>query len=131
MKIDASLQEKINDVSQRHGFEGLILHGSMVNNSELANDIDICYIRKKSLEFRELLNCISDFIDIFNKDKIDIVYWSDASPLLKNEMAHKNQIIFGDKDYVTTFICAGQKMYWDYKKYYDQMKEKMIKEARQ
>ena len=118
MQLTDEKLDSIHSLCKKYGIEGLVLYGSAVNY-EKYNDIDLCYISPKRFDFQNLLNCISELIDIFSNDRIDLVYWSDASELLKNEMANNHQILFGDESYVLKFLLAGQRMYWDFRKYYD------------
>lgn len=99
--------------------EFLILYGSNVEEDYMGEDMDLCYLRKRKLDFEQMLSCNSELMDIFKNDKINLVHWSDASSLLKNEMVFKNKILFGNKDLVIQYLNAGQRMYWDDKKYYD------------
>ncbi len=129
MNLTDKIISAIEPIANKYDIKGLVLYGSMVHRTDTANDVDICYIRKGRLSFDELLDCIHDLSNVFNRDKVDLVYWSDASPLLKNEMALTNQKLYGEESFVNQYLNAGQRMYWDHKKYYDLTKEKMIKDA--
>lgn len=104
-----------------HQFEivGLILFGSGVQNRETAGDIDLCYIRSSALDYDAKYACIDLFSAFFDKEKIDLVYWSHIPTALKKEISDNHQILFGNTDLVLDFINTGERMFWDEKKYYD------------
>lgn len=93
--------------------EFLILYGSNAAEDYMGEDVDLCYWRKKKLDFEKMLSCNSELMDVFKNDKIDLVYWNDAGTVLKNEIALKSKILFGDPFFVNDYLNAGQRIYWD------------------
>lgn len=130
MNLLKKQETDIGKLAKDYEIKALLLYGSSVKY-ENWNDVDICYIRDKKLTFEELLKVLSELCTIFKNDKIDLGDWMNASSLLKNEIALNHQILFGEKEYVYNYLHAGQRMFWDDKKYYDALKQKMKQESQE
>ena len=122
---DLRMIEAISNIAGRFDLRGLVLYGSMVNDETTAVDADVIYFRIKKLHGKEYFELMNTLSDLLQKDKVDLVYWNDAYPLLKNEAALKNEILFGDRDWIQTQLRAGQREYWDAIPYYNALDEKL------
>jgi predicted nucleotidyltransferase len=123
--IDPLKQKSFEQLVQKFELKGLVLYGSMVSSSEIAEDADVIYFRFKKLGYQDFGYLNDSISELLGKDKVDLVYWNDAYPLLKNEVTLKNEILAGDNEWIQTHLRAGQREYWDALPYYNALDEKL------
>lgn len=121
----------IEDICKRFGFTSLILFGSATHNMTTAEDVDVCYTGKSKLTTNAYFECIELLKSLFEKEKIDLVYWSSIPSALKKEIADNYRILYTEGDVAMEHINMGEQMFWDEKKYYDLLFEKMKAEFAQ
>ncbi len=125
MILDSTLQKSFDELGGKYALRGLLLYGSMVHSAERAEDADVIYFSIEKLKQRAQYELIEVISDLLQKDKVDLVYWNDAYPLLKNEVALKNQLLFGDYEWIQIYLRAGQREYWDALPHYNALDEKL------
>ncbi|MBL7776985.1 MAG: nucleotidyltransferase domain-containing protein [Chitinophagales bacterium] len=115
----------IENICKQFGITSLVMFGSAVRGVKQAGDVDLCYTRPLSLSITDHLNCIDLLQQYFSKENIDLVYWSNIASSLKKEIADNHKILYSEGDTALNHINIGEQMFWDEKKYYDEMFREM------
>ena len=91
-------KQQLNKIAKKYNLKLLLLFGSQTDKESLhqESDFDIAYLSQKELDIQKQVQLNCDLMKIFNSDKIDMVNLKKANPLLRYEIAKKNELLFGN-----------------------------------
>jgi len=111
--------KRINHLIKKYNISLIILFGSYAKDSGgKKNDIDMGVYLKDLISDRQELNLLTDLVNFFETDKLDVAILNYASPLLLFEVAKKGKLIFEkNKGDFLKFKIMAFKKYWETKKF--------------
>jgi len=112
--------EYIRDCCKNYDIELLLLFGSIARGTEhQGSDIDLAYRRKNKLELPHEMEFIDSLKTIFNLEEytVDLVYITEADPLLLKKISEDALLIFGSEEKFYKFKRFAFHKYSDYKPY--------------
>lgn len=108
------MQSELSKICKKYQIEMLILFGSQAKNrTHQESDIDLLFVRKKTLKPSEEADLYNQLYQIFKK-KIDLVNLKNASPLLLGEIAKNSKLLYGNKSEFKTLQIKALFQYWDF-----------------
>ncbi|OGL40569.1 MAG: hypothetical protein A2042_05295 [Candidatus Schekmanbacteria bacterium GWA2_38_11] len=111
--------KKLNHLIKKYNISLIILFGSQIKESRGINsDIDIGIYLKNLINDKEEFQLLTDLVNIFKNDSLDVAILNYASPLLLFEVAKKGKLIAERKkgDFLKFKIMAFKK-YWETRKF--------------
>lgn len=120
------MKNALKQVVEKYGLRIVVLFGSVAKNRSNKNsDVDIAVLvdskfsLKKELELRREL-------EILFKREVDLVFLSNAGPLLLGQIAREGKLLFGKKGEFDAFRIYAMKSYLDFEPYF-KLQEKINK----
>jgi len=95
MEITPNQKEKINQLAQKYHLKMILLFGSQVSGKlNQESDIDIAFLSKKNLSFKQEYFLNYELTNIFQNHQIDTTNLRKAPPLLMKEILNNSQILY-------------------------------------
>ncbi len=109
---------KLDDIRALHGLRLILLHGSHVGTLVHAeSDIDIGVLRDQKKPAFRYVNLVSDLMETFNSDRIDMVDLTHADPLLLFAATKNCRLLSGNEDDLAALKLRAFHRYNDYREY--------------
>lgn len=95
MKITVKQKQKINQLAQKYHLKMILLFGSQVSrDTNQESDIDIAFLSKKNLSFKQEYFLNYELTNIFQNHQIDTTSLRKAPPLLMKEILNNSQVLY-------------------------------------
>lgn len=106
-------------VAQKHNLALVVLYGSQATGKAREDsDIDVAVLGKKPVSFKEELDLINNFIDIFKTDDVDVKSLHNVGPLFRYQVMRNSVLLFGSpynyhsyKAYAFRDYCDSQNLF--------------------
>lgn len=114
----------LKKLEKNEEIESIILFGSkLISNNN--NDIDICIISKKFMDFKKKLEIIREI-----PEKYDISFYEDLPVHIRKEVLSKGKIIFTSNYYrILEFMKINDLEYIKYKQFLDDYNKHAMEKA--
>lgn len=111
-----SFENKLGQIIKDYDLTLLVSFGSY-NTEQFTekSDIDVGYLSRINLEVEQQSTLIGDLVKLFQRDKIDLVDLSRATPILLYEVARNSQILYEEEDSYLRFKLKASARYADTK----------------
>lgn len=117
MDLTQSQKQKIEEVGKAHNLKLILLHGSYVNGkARKDSDLDIAFLGKKPIDFREQLEIHAELAGVFGDSRereLDTKSLHRRDPLFVYQVAKNSQLLFGDVSDYNEFRAYAFKNYFD------------------
>ena len=96
-------KEKIKGVAKRQNLALVALFGSQTSGfTHKESDVDIAYLSDKKLSFEEEVILNADLISVFQNDKISLVNFKKAPPLLLKQIVSNAVVLYEKRPHLFT-----------------------------
>lgn len=91
----------LKKIAEKYNLEALMLFGSRAQDMPLhqESDFDIAYIAKKPLDLMDEARLITDLMQYFKSEKIDLLNLKNASPLLRYNVFKNYKTIYKKENF--------------------------------
>lgn len=132
MAIDIKkIKPEVAKVAHKHNLALVILYGSQAaGKARDGSDIDIAVLGRKLISFKEEINLINEFIDVFKTDEVDVKSLHNVGPLFRYQVMRNSVLLFGDHYDYDSFKAYAFRDYYDSQNLFE-LKEILIKKRMQ
>lgn len=93
------IKEKTKEIACKYDLSFVALFGSQATGrTHQKSDIDIAVIRKQPISFDDRLKIIGDFSDVFEREDVEVVDMSSASPTLMYAVVRDGKLLYEEKE---------------------------------